>query len=120
MGILARVHVNNKPLNGEWDGKKWDRQTQRSSNNFRVVALPFGSDIRWEVETVNGEDPSSISFNVKIDVPIFSDLLLYSRLKNGSETPRRNVRFVAAGALGRLYIATVDGASAPFFITVVG
>jgi hypothetical protein len=119
MGILTRVHVNNKPLNGQWDGKKWDRQTARCSNNFRVVALPFGSDIRWEVETVNGEDPSSISFNVKIDVPVFSDPLLYSRLKNGSETPR-DVRFVVSGGAGRLYIATVDGASAPFFITVVG
>jgi hypothetical protein len=137
MPLLARVPVNFEPLNGTWDGQHWDRQTARCSNDFmsgpNPQVPPAGtSALTWDIESPEAD---SIVFNVSVDLP-GPDAVLYTGLSNGVETtylqaPAPN----AQGADGTpfyndvpwaqfyergIYIASVEGASQPFFINING
>jgi hypothetical protein len=137
MPLLARVHVDSHPLNGTWDGQHWDRQTARCSNDFMSGANPQVppagiTALTWDIESPEAD---SIVLNVSVDLPGPDDVL-YPGLRNGVETtylqaPAPN----SIGADGTpfynghpwaqyfqrgIYIASVEGASQPFFINVNG
>ena len=113
---LASVYVNNKPLNGRWDGQNWSKQTARCSNNFGGRE-PTGDMVQWQIQVYNGDDPNSITFNVSTDRE-GDDNVINRGLTNGANTkrlPPLNVDSVRG-----YYIASVRGASAPFHIHVEG
>jgi len=76
--LTASVHVNFRPLSGNWDGQNWDQQEARCSNNFLSgptppVAPGGATAILWQV--VGPSDPGSIVFSVSVDVPHSDEVL---------------------------------------------
>ena len=65
--LVATVHVNFRPLNGNWDGQNWDQQSHRCSNNFLSGPVPpvppaGASNLLWQIDGL--DDPASVTFNV--------------------------------------------------------
>jgi hypothetical protein len=135
--LIASVHVNFRPLSGNWDGQNWDQQEARCSNNFLSgptppVAPGGATAILWQV--VGPSDPDSIVFNVSVDLPD-SDEVLFTGVRNGTATSYLPTPTIdARGQDGTpfhqehrwdqyysrgIYIASVFGASAPFTVNVV-
>jgi hypothetical protein len=132
---LATVHVNFRPLSGNWDGQHWDAQEARCSNNFMSGPTPpvppaGASSIVWQVTGLS--DPDAVVFNVVVDLP-GDDEVLFRGVRNNTETPyppAPSVTDVANGVQqhnGRrwdeyyrrgIYIASVSGATAPFTVDV--
>jgi hypothetical protein len=135
--MLARVHVNYRPLNGNWDGTNWDQQDARCSNNFmsgpHPPVPPAGvTAIRWDIES---SEASSIAYNVSVDLPDDDDILFpgqrdgvvttYLRTMpaapNGGTGPWYRTGLLLADYYKRgIYIAGVYGATGEFYINVVG
>jgi hypothetical protein len=136
--VIASVHVNFRPLNGNWDGQNWDEQEARCSNNFLsgpTPPVPSGgaSSILWQV--VGLSDPDSVVFNVSVDRP-GDDEVVFTGLKNGVTTsylptpetngmgqydkkPYHGGHPVAEYYNRGIYIAKVAGASEPFTLKLV-
>src|SRR5205085_6232446 len=86
--LIASVHVNFRPLSGDWDGQHWDPQQARCSNNFLSgptppVAPGGATAIQWQV--VGPSNPDSIVFNLSVDLP-GDDEILFTGVKNGIST----------------------------------
>jgi hypothetical protein len=137
MVMVGSVHVNFRPLDGEWDGQTWDPQEARCSNNFmngpHPPVPPAGAaNIVWEVIAT---DANSIVFDVSVDLA-GSDEAIFTGLKNGITTAYlREFQPTDTGADGSkfygrtrleqvykrgIYISNVFGASQDFTINVVG
>jgi hypothetical protein len=129
--ILARwLHDPNRPNtgvrhgplpSGQWENQEWGAQTARCSNNRRLQA-PIGrmNAVRWVVESEE-DDPDIISFNVSIDRP-GNDLLAWLSQGNNSVVAVSplpdNLTLSAANERG-FYIASVQGATAPFTVKAI-
>lgn len=137
MVLLASVHVDFHPLSGSWDGHHWDRQQARCSNNFMSgptppLAPPGVRALVWEVTGIS--DPDAVVFNVSVDLPGDDDVL-FTGVRNNTETsylptptkddekedpPLHNgYRWDEYYHRG-IYIASVEGAPAPFTVTANG
>jgi hypothetical protein len=136
---IASVHVNNRPLSGDWDGHHWDQQEHRYSNNIMSGPTPpippasAAGGLLWQV--VGRDDPDSIVFKVLVDRP-GDDEVLFTGVRNNTETsylpaPTITDRGVDGTPFHNgqrwdeyynrgIYIADVHGASGPFMINVVG
>jgi len=137
MVTLARVHVNYRPLSGNWDGINWEEQEARCSNNFLAgphpPVPPAGvTAIRWDIES---SEASSIVYNVSVALPGDDDILFpgqrdgvvtpYLRTMpaapNGSTGPWYRTGLLLADYYKQgIYIASVFGATGEFYINVVG
>ncbi len=137
MTTIATVHVNFRPLSGNWDGEHWDAQLARCSNNFLSGPTPAvppagASSIEWQI--VGASNPDDIVFNVSVDLP-GDDEVIFTGVRNNTVTtylptpatdavgqdgtPFHNGHRVDQYYSRGIYIASVSGASAPFTVNVV-
>jgi hypothetical protein len=99
------ISVNTGPLPG---------QDSRASENFSLSLLAGGSAFVWEIDN-NRSDLKSITFNVAIDRWWGSDPTVHTNLRSGTSTAYpTDTDTIDDFQKGRLYIAEVKGASAPF------
>ncbi|MGH4007231.1 MAG: hypothetical protein ACRDTH_03510 [Pseudonocardiaceae bacterium] len=127
--MIASIRVRNVPLSGNWDGKNWDPQTARCSNNFMSNTNPpvppasAAGGLRWIVAGL--DDPDSVVFDVSVDTP-HGDPVLFTGVRNNTETPFLLPEDDGIPPIDRnhyrrgIYIANVDGAPRPFRVNVVG
>lgn len=140
---IASVHVNFKPLSGNWDDHNWDQQSARCGNNFMSGPTPpqppplAAVGIIWQVSGLSSVEPNPVVFDVAVDLPD-DDGTLFTSLRNGASTtflptptitdtgpPPASVpmhgsqRWDAYYHRG-IYIAREFGASEPFMINVLG
>lgn len=136
---IASVHVNNRPLSGDWDGHSWDHQDTRCSNNFMSGPTPpvppasAAGGLLWQI--IGLTDPDLVVFNVAVDLN-GDDEVLFTGVRNNTETSYLPLPTITEhGQDGTpfhngnrwdeyynrgIYIASVHGASEPFMVNVVG
>lgn len=55
-------------------------QKNRSSQNFKIDSLPVGTkELKWVIVPSEKDHPSTISFNVMIDVPLGTDSIRWKK-----------------------------------------
>jgi hypothetical protein len=138
--VIAAVHTDSQPLSGDWDGKHWDQQDARCSNNFLSGPTPpvpppgAAGGLLWQI--VGASDPDSVVFTVSVDLPI-DDEIIFAGVRNNQVTgylPTPSITDVGQDKITPyhngmrwdeyynrgLYIASVYGANEPFMINVLG
>ena len=86
-------------------------QKNRSSQNFKIDSLPVGTkELKWVIEPSEKDYPSTISFNVMIDVPLGTDSIRWKNISHESRTE--------AYTNTKYYIASPIGATSKFTVQI--
>jgi hypothetical protein len=118
--------VNFRPLDGNWGGISWGKQSSRCSNNGNLGPGPFGdfygeySQLIWTVSSIY-DDSTKISFDVAIDQPD-TDLTVLKNQSDNHLSSNFTMHFVTNKPLKNsargIYICNVNHATQPFTIVV--
>ncbi|PEB81300.1 phosphatidylinositol-specific phospholipase C [Bacillus nitratireducens] len=100
--LISQISSESSPLSG---------QKNRSSQNFKIDSLPVGTkELKWIIEPSEKDHPSTISFNVMIDVSLGTDSIRWKNISHGSRTE--------AYTNTKYYIASPIGASNKFTVKI--
>ncbi|MBJ8052229.1 phosphatidylinositol-specific phospholipase C [Bacillus cereus] len=91
--LISQISSESSPLSG---------QQNRSSQNFKIDSLPVGTkELKWIIEPSEKDHPSTISFNVMIDVFLGTDSTRWKNISHGSRTEAyTNTKYYIASPLG--------------------
>ncbi|MGV2487886.1 UNVERIFIED_CONTAM: phosphatidylinositol phosphodiesterase, partial [Bacillus mycoides] len=91
--LISQISSESSPLSG---------QKNRSSQNFKIDSLPVGTkELKWIIEPSEKDHPSTISFNVMIDVSLGTDSIRWKNISHGSRTEAyTNTKYYIASPLG--------------------
>ncbi|HDR3490505.1 phosphatidylinositol-specific phospholipase C [Bacillus wiedmannii] len=91
--LISQISSESSPLSG---------QKNRSSQNFKIDSLPVGTkELKWVIEPSEKDHPSTISFNVMIDVSLGTDSTRWKNISHGSRTEAyTNTKYYIASPIG--------------------
>ncbi|MED3275521.1 phosphatidylinositol-specific phospholipase C [Bacillus thuringiensis] len=100
--LISQISSESSPLSG---------QQNRSSQNFKIDSLPVGTkELKWVIVPSEKDYPSTISFNVMIDVSLGIDSTRWKNISHESRTE--------AYTNTKYYIASPIGATSKFTVKI--